>query len=320
MEPIIYKLKFKSSIHLGEREQLREGTDIIIHSDTLFSAICHCYLLLYGEEKLNSLLQQFSDEPPFLISSAFPFWKNKLYFPIPYNQLPKEKKLKKILFIEKDGFEKLLNGESIDKIAKKFKTIPDLIPTNDEERLPYRTVDTPRTGLSRLTSQPGERFFYFGEVYYSEDAGLFFLVDFKKDAVRKEFESTLNLMKDEGIGGDRTSGKGHFELSEIESLKFNLPASQAIVTLSLYHPKENELPDIGEGYYEIIERKGYVYSPYIQSLRRKSVRMFKEGSVFKSIKKGTIADVTPEGFNIHKIYRYGLCLGFPCELEIKNED
>lgn len=63
-----YKLFFKSSIHLGERENFLESTDVIIHSDTLFSAFCNSYLLLYGEEKLNNLLSKFIEgSPPFIV-------------------------------------------------------------------------------------------------------------------------------------------------------------------------------------------------------------------------------------------------------------
>ncbi|MCM8779203.1 MAG: type III-A CRISPR-associated RAMP protein Csm4 [Candidatus Omnitrophica bacterium] len=315
-----YKLRFKSSLHLGERETFLEGTDIIIHSDTLFSAFCHCYLLLYGEEKLNFLIENFKEnKPPFLISSTFPWRDDKIYFPVPLNQIPREKETKKIQFIEKDGFEKLLEGERIEEIRKKFKTVPDL--NTEEEKIPYQIVNTPRVSLSRLTNHPGEEFFHFGEVFYKENSGLFFLVDFKDQTIITEFNATLRLMADEGIGGDRTVGKGLFEINEIKDINFNLPSdSNGFLTLSLYSPKEDEVSDIKNGYYEIIERRGYIFSPYRKNLRRKSIRMLKEGSVSLSYKVGRLGDVTPEAFTEHKIYRYGLAFMLPCKLEIKDED
>lgn len=317
MEFSICKLKPKSSFHLGERENFLEGTDVIIHSDTLFSAFCNGYLLLYGKTKLEELLQRFlTNNPPFLISSAFPFWKSKLYFPIPYNQIPKEKKIKKILFIEKEGFEKLLDGEKIEEVAENFKTIPDINAKEEEKRTPWQIITTPRVGLSRLNNHPGDRYFHFGEVFYKENSGLFFLLDFKDDSLKKEFDAVFRLLGDEGIGGDRTVGKGFYE-PEFGQININLPDCESVITLSLYSPSESELFDIKDGYYEIIERKGYIYSPYNQSLRRKSIRMFKEGSVFKTKKKGRIVDITPEIFNFHKIYRYGLCCALPCRLEVK---
>jgi len=45
-----------------------------VHSDTLFGALCWGYRWLYGREALEELLKGFkSGEPPFLISSCFPY-------------------------------------------------------------------------------------------------------------------------------------------------------------------------------------------------------------------------------------------------------
>ena len=65
------KLKPKADFHLGDKEAVLEKTSDYIHSDTLFSAICNAYRLLYGNERLQEVLKLFEDrEPPFLISSA----------------------------------------------------------------------------------------------------------------------------------------------------------------------------------------------------------------------------------------------------------
>ncbi len=317
MNLLICKLKPKSPLHLGERESFREGTEVFVHSDTLFSTFCHGYLLLYGREKLEELLKKFLDRNlTFVISSAFPFWNDKLYFPIPENQIPKNKELKKKLFIEKSGFEKLLSGKRVEEIENIIEFIP-----NKNNKRPYVTTDVPRVGLSRLTNHPGENFFHFGEVIYKENAGLFFLYDLKDKSIEKQFHTTFRLLADEGIGGDRTLGKGLFNEPEFSNVDINVPSNNSgIVTLSLFLPTQDELNDIGESYYQLISRRGYIYSPQCQSLRRKSVRMFKEGAVFTTNKKGRIVDVTPEIFKEHRIYRYGLAFTLPCVLEVKNED
>lgn len=323
MEYKLFKLNFVSPFHIGEKENFYETTEFVIHSDTLFSAFCHSYLLLYGEDKLKSLLEKFiNNSPPFIISSTFPWWDTKIYFPIPLNQISRDKKIKKILFVEKDGFEQILTGRSITEIINNgFATIPDLKKEKDEDKKPYFTINVPRIGLNRITNHPGDRFFHFGEVFYKENSGLFFLVYFKDNTIEKEFNTTLMFMSEEGIGGDRTVGKGLFEIAKKESITINIPENiDSKITLSLYYPKEEEIEDIKDGYYEILERRGYIYSPFTKSLRRKNVRMFKEGSVFNSQKEGKIVDVTPEIFTIHKIYRYGLAFTLPCKLEIENEN
>jgi len=61
-----------------------ENTSDYIHSDTLFSAICNAYRLLYGEEELRDMLNLFRvREPTFLISSAFAYAGEILTFPLP---------------------------------------------------------------------------------------------------------------------------------------------------------------------------------------------------------------------------------------------
>jgi len=314
----VCKLHFKSSIHLGEREEILEKSEIYIHSDTLFSAFCHSYFLLYGEKRLNELLKKFKENtPPFLISSAFPYREEKYYFPVPLNQVSKRKELKKIKFIEKDGFERLIKGESLDEIIEDENL--ETLPKDEDEKNPWWIVQNPRVALSRLNFHPGENYFFFSEVFYKKNSGLFFLIDYKDENFEKEFISTLNLLSQEGIGGDRTVGKGLFDKPEFRELELQYPESNSIITLSLYSPNGDEISDIKDGFYEIIERSGYIFSPFGRNLRRKSVRMLVEGSVFLSGKKGRIVDVTPEIFKKHPVYRYGFCFPISCELEVKNE-
>ncbi|MCM8760082.1 MAG: type III-A CRISPR-associated RAMP protein Csm4 [Candidatus Omnitrophica bacterium] len=298
-----YKLKFLSSIHLGTREGFREETEEIIHSDTLFSAFCNVFYLLYGRQALDNLIQKFvSGEPPFFISSTFPFYKEVLYFPVPLNQIVLDKTLKKIKYVEKAKFEKILAGETLENVI-------DL----DEEHNPLSiTTQTPRLSINRINNSPGENFFFFSDLFYTSDSGLFFLVDFKDNAFIKQFDATLRLLSHEGIGGDRTCGKGHFSFSS-SFVEFNLPDnSNAVVALSLYLPKEDEFGKLKQSYCEIIERKGYIFSPFAKNYRKKSVRMITEGSVIPGSVQGMVVDTTPEIFTQHKIYRYGLCFSLPC--------
>jgi CRISPR-associated protein Csm4 len=315
MKFTLCKLKPKGPLHLGEKEGWLEGTATIIHSDTLFSAFCHAYQLLY--EDLPEILKEFEENsPPFLISSAFPYWRDVFFFPFPKNQLPKDNELAKIKFVDKSGFEKLLQGERLEKIIKEIKTIP----ATEEPFFPWELIDIPRVGLGRLDNRPGERFFYFGQVIYSEDAGLFFLIKFQKEEIRPKFEATMYLLADEGIGGDRSSGKGLFEKPIFEEIEIETPTdADGVISLSLYYPKEEkELMGIKNAFYDLIERKGYLFSPYCSSLRRRSIRMFVEGSVFPNSPEkiiGTLVSVEPEIFKLHKVYRYGYLFGLPCKRE-----
>ncbi|HEK86296.1 MAG TPA: type III-A CRISPR-associated RAMP protein Csm4 [Candidatus Aminicenantes bacterium] len=328
------KLTPRSFLHLGEREGWLEGSRVYIPSDTLFSALCHSHLLLYGE--IDSFISAFKQpEPPFLISSAFPFWGQDYYFPLPKNQLAKTKELKKIKFVNLVLLKRLLAGDSLEDLSEEIKTNLeyDVLPRweskakakarKNEKLVPWEIENVPRVSLNRLNNHPGENFFYFGQVKFvrkskdHEEAGLFVLVKAIEKEWEKKVKALFRLLCDEGIGGDRTSGKGLFHQPEFFELDFpEIPEANACYAASSYFPSEEELVELEKAYYEVEERKGYIFSPANRSFRRRSLRLFVEGSVFPGLsRKGTLQDVTPEIFTGHRVYRYGLLLSFPCKLE-----
>lgn len=310
-------LKPKGPLHLGERENWREGSSEFIHSDTLFSAFCHSYQLLYGKKELEDLLNLFETKnPPFLFSSIFPCWQNLYYFPVPKNQIPATKEAKKIQFIEKSGFEQLISGMRLENVISESK----FIPANSEPKYPWTLENVPRVSISRYSNHPIEEggYFHFGLIFYRDDVQLFFLIKYNNSDLRKKVEATIRLLADEGIGGDRSTGKGLMFPPVFDEIEIKCPEqSDGLFTLSLYYPEDEELPGIAGGFYELLERKGYIYSPYGTSLRRKSIRMFAEGSVFpaKPPKTGKLVNVKPDIFLHHNVYRYGFIFSIPCKLE-----
>lgn len=318
----LYKLFFKNGFHIGEREGFFESSDFIIHSDTLFSAFINGFLLLYGKTETEEFLNKFLTSPLFLISSAFPFKENTYYFPIPKDQIlirrdlkdVDVKKIKKKKFVNKDLFQEFINGKDINS-----DDIINCIKDDEEDFFKRRIV--PRVSLSRFSNHPLPEggYFHFGEVWFKESCGLFFLVEFKNDEIEKIFDSVMNLLQHEGIGGDRTIGKGLFKY-EKGKINLEIPENtEWVIILSIYFPKEEEIADLKEGFYEIIERRGYVFSPYIKTLKRDILRMFEPGSVFPSHKEGKIEEVAKT--NCHPVYRYGLAMSLPYfKKEVENEN
>jgi len=306
-------LKPKGPLHLGEREGMREGTETFVHSDTIFSALCHSLYLLYGHQRLEQFLALCqSDSAPLRLSSAFIFIgddkSRQFYLPVPRNQIPRKKEEKKIQFVEKEEWERLLAGKGINEDTQRFK-----LP---ESKIKHE--DVPGVSISRLTGtvQKEGGFFHTGLVWL-KDAGLFFLYDVHPDW-QLAFESAIRVMCDEGIGGYRSVGKGCFYQPEFSQMEMELPkGGNGEIMLSLYYPHNTEVADIHLGYYELLERKGYVYSPANRSYRRKVVSLFAEGSVFpNNNRKGRLVDVTPESVAMpHRVYRNGLAFALPCMLQ-----
>jgi len=351
----ICKLKPKAHFHLGEKETVLEKTSDYIHSDTLFSAICNAYRLLYGEEELRGVLKLFKDhEPPFLISSAFAYAGEILTFPLPLsinwdnyaddevieglNAERKEKvdkfgilkRLKRVKFVSEKIFWNMTEEESRVKDYINDKNIIQGILFDDEElkRLRKRfdvkenkgikifgKKEVPRVAIDRKTNS--SHIYHFGEVSFAKDCGLYFLVDSRLKEYEKRVEATIRVLGDEGIGGDRTYGKGLFN-AEFDEIELNMESKNHFVTLSLFYPQEEELSRLKDRYYELITRGGWIYSTDAKNLRRRTVRMFSEGSVFSAESNsglyGGLANVKPNDFAEHEVYRYGYAFAVPLEV------
>jgi len=362
MKFLAVKIKPKSSFHLGEREEWREGSKTCIPADTLFSALGHCYQLLYGD--INNLIQEFKEHPPFLLSSAFPYWHDDYYFPLPKNSYlqPQDlsrlkeslnekepskakngencvsqdtviKAIKKIQYVNLPSLRFLLSGQRLSNLIlkclkdKAFKTLPVILPGVPEKvaevegrKTPWIIDNVPRIALSRISHHPGESFFNFGEVYYEKQAGMFVLIKINCPDWEDKIKALFYLLSHEGVGGDRTCGKGILQKPEFTEIELpDIEQGDGIYCLSPYFPKENERTGLAQGYYELEERKGYIFSPWGRSLRRRSLRVFAEGSVFprNGERVGNLVDVTPDSFKAHRVYRYGLILSLRCYLEAK---
>jgi len=320
MNFLLCKLIPKGSFHIGKREGWYEDSEIFIHSDTLFSALCNNYLLLYGKNELTKLLEQFlTQQPPFLISSIFPIWNDIYYFPVSLISIAHtlSKKIKKIKFVSVNLLNELLQGKTFEDSHYNQETIP--LISEKEILYPWKVESVPRIGLNRLSNHPGENYFHFGQVFYQKDSNLFFLIDIKNANIEKKLKSAIYLLVDEGIGGDRTCGKGFFYKPEFKEISFDpINSSNAFYSLSLYYPTESEAQEIdfGKSYYNLLERKGYIFSLGGKSIRRRSIRTFIEGSVFFSNKilSGKLVDVTPDTYrNKHNVYRYGFAFFLPCK-------
>ena len=348
----VCKLNPKADFHLGDKEAVLERTSDYIHSDTLFSAICNAYRLLYGNEELNALLEGFKHrEPPFLISSAFAYAGETLILPLPLSinwgeyvggeeEKEKEKidllkRLKKVKFVSDKIFWNVVEDESKIREYISAKNIVQGILFDDAglERLKkefdarergnkgikiWSSREVPRVVIDRETS--ASEIYHFGEVSFADGCGLYFLMDMREKGYESRVKAAIRVLGDEGIGGDRTYGKGLFEV-EFKEEEINLELESHFVTLSLYYPREEEIAMLREKHYELIRRGGWVYSVDVRNQRRRTVRMFLEGSVFKfetgegeeSRLYGGLADVKPEGKGdgLHDVYRYGYAFAIP---------
>ncbi|HEY8401191.1 MAG TPA: type III-A CRISPR-associated RAMP protein Csm4 [Cytophagaceae bacterium] len=288
------KMYFTSPVHIGKQGIGMEGSDLIIHSDTLYSVIFQTRVKIYGVE----------DEFPIKITSAFPFVDDVYYLPKPgirppgfdKSEIASEyiKEIKSASFIPLDIFEKWIHGERFNFEA--------LIKSQDVLRKNINVNVRPRIAVDRLS---GDTNLYFGggTFFRKGRAGLYFLVqcDGRQWKVIKEI---FNLLQEEGIGGEKSSGYGKFRAEFIE--KFDLPSvddGKYYVSLSLYYPSCPEELNGAPVSYQLIQRSGWSIIEGEHVLQKK-VLMFAEGSVFYKKVEGKIVDVSPVR-SAHPVYKYG---------------
>jgi len=360
-------------------------------SDTLFGAICWGIRWIYGEDKLESLLNDFfNHKRRFLISSVFPVLVRdnmRVYF-FPMPKLPgltleEVKELAKVyedkfgrdykyslvklkeelkMFEEAEMlseglFEKIVRGEKSFKdlfedyykgkqimdyeshtfcpanLGGEVKIIGKWLMNNKEfcdifrEKRPPTVISfkvSQRNKIDRFTNSTSGA----GQIFYSDEIflkssliKLYFLIQTEDISY---FLPIFRWLSDTGIGGDRTSGKGQFQLSdepeEIELWAVDKP--NYFVALSRYLPQKDEIDLSKEKInYDIISYRSKVETSVFRSadIWKNRIMYFKEGSIFPINRKkefyGQLAKVKQIGKKV--IYQNGLA--FPVFSLIKGK-
>ncbi len=334
----LVKLKPLGAFHIGERGIGYERTQEWVSADTLFSALCSVWVTLFGEVALERdlLNPARKGEPPFLLSSAFPFAGPVHFFPKPLLPPPdgNAKAWKEVRWVSEGILAKWLKGEAVAPEERQAlhggttvllnREVTELCEAWDWGHLGdtalWQDRLAPRVTLDATTH--ASMLFHCGRLIFREGCGLFFIVRFLHPEVVERFEMAIRLMGDEGLGGDRTVGHGGFEPEWSENVPEFLQAqpSQRFITLAPLFPKPEEIGSLlGDGCaYQLVWRTGWVGGIVPAPVRRRGVRMVAEGSVLcGSADKiwGAIADVTPT-HSPHPVYRWGFAFPVPCEVNL----
>lgn len=317
----IIRFSFNEPIHISNARSDYARSEDIIRSDTLSAAVMQSWALLGKDDWINN-------SPGFVTSSLFPYGfvdGECVYFlPKPVKDQPENqltpgmlKKFKKVRYYEKSFFERRLTGllEIIDEdisddiLTRKLKSGTSSL---------YRSSVIPRIMRPR-DSFSDTRIFYMERKSFEPGAGLFCIVKYGSDEAKSRFLAGLKLLADNGLGSDRTVGHGRFTFAE-DQISFSLPENfDCMISLSLYLPDSaaDLAKEIGPATrYDLLRRGGWISEPF-NTLRKRTVYMFSEGSIFMfknepDFIKGRIADVKPLTMKTyHAIYRSGESIFLP---------
>ncbi|MBA7525404.1 hypothetical protein ES705_17555 [subsurface metagenome] len=318
-EHYLLKISPITPFHLGEMMDM-ERTDEIIHSDTIFSALCYISDKYLGDDNYKTFITPFLDgTPPFLISSAFPYFEVSsnfkrissentiLFFPKPLifknfvEKFPKNiKQFKKIRFISKELFDAYLSkndGFLEDQFQDSQGNVKsnNLIQGNqvwlsegERNLIPevenlWKIQQAPRITIDRITKQT--TIYHYSRVHFHKKAGLFILMNIRNDInserIVKDIITKLRYLGDTGIGGERSLGNGQFELKLNET---NMPFTV-------------DLKESGEASQNIITLS--LYLPKKSEIERS---LLDENSYYQLInRKGWISDFTYHRKSINMI-------------------
>lgn len=321
---LLTRLTFHGAVHIGDhRPEDYNTSEEFLHSDTLYAA-----LMAVGFE----MQLQFPGE--IILSSAFPFCTiddHKYYFfPKPLNVKLKgeasQKDLKRVSWVDQQLFEQCLSSESCEPafIHEEFafsKLLDN--PVKPFTKQIRQRVRIPRVRSTNVDAEP----FYMEQLQFYPGSGLFFLADVPEKYM-EAFTRTLSMLGDQGLGTDRTVGLGGFTFDIDHKWEVKIPPKASrVVTLGLLCPKENELAMLidateSRAAYSLTKRGGWITTPPHQTIRKKSIYMFTEGSVFSGknlnragnqwIEAGNQwIDLKPEEISTHSIIRNGQCIVLP---------
>ncbi|MBA1336539.1 MAG: hypothetical protein HPY66_2974 [Firmicutes bacterium] len=238
------------------------------------------------------------------------------------------KRIKRIEYISAGAFDRLLASWDEDKRNFAFDLLG--LPTIDvkfgymKEELHGLDVNVeeleglkfikqnsrPRVAINRNSNK--SNVFYYQEYLevcraevnsYRIEPFMYFLFD---GSLTKELKASISLLADEGIGGMRSMGMGYFtHIEESDEKQFDnfRDNGRYYVSLSACYPGQEETAGIMN--YELHKKNGYIFSGGRQLFRKRSIRVLKEGSIFNMPVSGQIIELTPQGFDKHRIYFCG---------------
>lgn len=324
MTTCAYHLHFDGPLHIGIEGIGQEKVETSLGSDTLWGALAQCWSLLY-DESIDSL----AESSPFVLSSAFPFQGDTRYYPVPIHfidclagdkQTRDHKKVKKISLLAEKLLWALCAGKSLsdDQLQPLGSHYPDSIEASSGQIRTlefWKLAQRPRLRIDRQSGGSEEGgFFYCTDQYFAPGCGLFFLARLT-DEIRPRFEAALRLLGDQGIGADRSIGRGHFHFTRhnISGLPAAKPAGPQLL-LSVCSPSSADIQSglLQQSRVKLKVRRGHAAAPAVGSLRRPDLLTLGEGSVLAGPVNGQIARVIAHGEQaLHPVYRNGLAVCLP---------
>ncbi len=311
MTHYIIRLKFRSGVRVGDAGIGLEGVTPLIHSDTLFSALCHTLALIKGSDWVTQMLETFEAHKPFIVSSCFPYRADTYYVPRPYLRVRQWSRAHDNLYKQLKTLRWIGANSLADWLDEKPMDLEKLLEENSEAQQCETYSFVPAVALDRIDQK--SQLYFRGFRVFAGNAGLYFVLQLNDENDAPLLRRAVELLGCNGLGSERNCGYGCFDAEWLPAAALEPLLERTgdrSYLLSLYHPKHANI-DAADSFFALEERRGWFYSPTGRHMKRKSVWMFAEGSVFSGDVEGDLVDVSPQAWkaeNQHKIIRCGIPL------------
>lgn len=303
MKYMIYKFDFLAGVHFGNGS-LTEVNNTF-YADTLFSALC-----IEAAKMNNDYLDKLCDyvkSGRLLFSDGFPYIGDIFYLPKPIKKVDKTDDRNQK---EKKAFKKM-EYIPANKLDDYFK---GSLSAGDESKYLNSKLGNYVMKTSAVVKE-GEDTVPFHVQYYrfAENAGLYIILSYDDEEVRGIFDELIEGLSYSGIGGERSSGYGRFEIkvSKMPDYILNrlVNSSKISMLLSVSLPTNDEMESVmKDADYVLLKRSGFAVSDKYNEIqrRKRDIFMFKSGSCFSEIYCGDVYDVRTN--EEHAVYKYGKAL------------
>ena len=296
----VFKLSFRTAVHFGTGGLTTTANTF--KADTLFSALC-LEAVKCGDDP-NRLVEAVRTGV-IRLSDGLPFIDERLYVPKPLINIE----------IERQG------DSSIKKSLKNLAYVPvDALPeyltgsfdvSEEEKRFAEAFGKETLIEKAAISGHSQVRPYAVSVFRYGINSGLYIIFGYASDEAYFMVSDLLNSLSYSGIGGERSSGYGRFEISMAktpEPLYTRLcdDSFKRYMSLSMCLPSETELDAVlDDAQYLLVKRSGW-RTPLNggEAIRkRRDIYMLAAGSVFKKTFLGDIYNLS-EGDG-RAVYRYG---------------
>ena len=335
--------------HFGRHGLGQEASAIRMSSDSLFAALLARLAEVQGSLAVEAFMAPFlADEPPFVLTSTFPFAGGVRFFPVPaaalqadqetHSATPKE--LKRVIFLSEALFRRCLAGETLVKLYSQAQKLQEgivLASPQEVKELPpmlrkpgaalWRLEKRPRVTLGRAAEN--STIYFTGRVEYAPECGLWFGVRRLSD--KKDLDDLLRSLfsdlGDAGLGAERSVGFGVCRFEQSGECELPDAAGNRWTNLSRYLPRPEELPALqhSQAAYHLENVAGWLDLPVRRGQRRRAIHLVAEGATLGPLERlapGMVVDVRPSYPSDpdpleHPVYRCGLTVAAGLEGETR---